>query len=292
MKSRFQLLDDQSYPQIFQFIETNLSQNQHDTIIEEENFMKMFDYLDIKNHLSFQLITENATSHNIVGVVLGGKRGNDAYISLILVKKELQNQGYGRVLLEKALSLMSQQECHCVSLEVVSDNLPAINLYSSEGFNITAEIMRLKNDHNSFYIHSIDQQYEVMKMDDYPFQPLYRSFLHKKNISWIQQFRTLFILLNHYNAELLFIKESDKIIGYMVLLRQNNILNIYDIALKKENPELLQYFLSQALEGETMVVIKTIGEDDWMYFSLIQAGFYVTKRQLYMERLLSTESNK
>ena len=73
--------------------------------------------------------------NTLVGFVINGLRDGYAYDSGTAIIPGYRGRGYARLLLEKALSLMNSQDVHTWVLEVLSDNIRAIALYTSMGFS-------------------------------------------------------------------------------------------------------------------------------------------------------------
>lgn len=62
-----------------------------------------------------------------------------AYLSKLIVKKEDRNEGIGTALLNFLLTLYKKKGYSYITLEVNKDNITAVNLYKSFGFEITEE---------------------------------------------------------------------------------------------------------------------------------------------------------
>lgn len=74
--------------------------------------------------------------NTLVGFVLNGVRGNYCYDSGTAIIPSYRGKGYARLLLEKTLDLLQTQDIAEWTLEVLTDNTKAINLYASIGFTI------------------------------------------------------------------------------------------------------------------------------------------------------------
>lgn len=59
---------------------------------------------------------------------------DEAEVLTIAIDKSLQNRGYGRQLLGKAMPYLVQRGVKKLFLEVASDNKPALTLYKAQGF--------------------------------------------------------------------------------------------------------------------------------------------------------------
>ncbi len=72
--------------------------------------------------------------NKLVGFVLNGVRDNYCYDSGTAIIPSYRGNGYAHILLEKTLSLLTDQDIHTWVLEVLTNNTKAINLYKSIGF--------------------------------------------------------------------------------------------------------------------------------------------------------------
>jgi ribosomal-protein-alanine N-acetyltransferase len=70
---------------------------------------------------------------------------DEAEILTIAIDKPLQNKGFGRQLIEKAMPFLQQRGVKKLFLEVASDNFPAITLYKAQSF---VKIATRKNYYN------------------------------------------------------------------------------------------------------------------------------------------------
>lgn len=59
---------------------------------------------------------------------------DECYIANIAVKSEYRKQGFGKSLVENALSVAKKKGCSFITLEVRVSNRPAISLYEKCGF--------------------------------------------------------------------------------------------------------------------------------------------------------------
>ena len=62
-----------------------------------------------------------------------------AYLSRIAVLKEFRGNGYGKMLLDSAVSLARKSGMRTIKLEVDNDNVLAISFYKKQGFIIEFE---------------------------------------------------------------------------------------------------------------------------------------------------------
>ncbi len=69
------------------------------------------------------------------GFCLVRRSDEEAEIITMAVKPEFQQQGVGYSMLRKAILLLSKTNCEQIFLEVASDNIAGIKLYSKAGFH-------------------------------------------------------------------------------------------------------------------------------------------------------------
>lgn len=64
---------------------------------------------------------------------------DECYITNVAVKKDFRKRGFGKALVENALTVAKEKGCAFISLEVRVSNLPAIALYEKCGFERVGE---------------------------------------------------------------------------------------------------------------------------------------------------------
>lgn len=70
----------------------------------------------------------------LVGFVLNGVRGTCCYDSGTAIIPDYRGKGYAHMLVDNTLSLLAKKGIHTWVLEVLTENIKAINLYRSIGF--------------------------------------------------------------------------------------------------------------------------------------------------------------
>ncbi len=115
-----------------------MGQDDLDLILDLE--LKLFSSPWTKENYHFEL-TQNPYAHYVVieeeGIkgYLGLWINDDAMqITTLGVDPQVQNQGFGKALLNYALQLASQQHVSVITLEVRVSNKKAIHLYEKAGF--------------------------------------------------------------------------------------------------------------------------------------------------------------
>lgn len=97
------------------FAETLRSQNSRIAVVEDGQRVLGFCKIDMTN-----------------------KRGK---IDYLVVLPELRRQGYGRALMDWAMSALRQQNAEQIEVKVVDGNDDAVRLYESYGFQVNAQIL-------------------------------------------------------------------------------------------------------------------------------------------------------
>jgi len=238
-------------------------------------------YLDIKNNTSFILYESSIP----VGVFFGAFRGKKAYIAGMVISEKYRSQGYGKVMLQKGMSLFSENDCKEIYLDVLEDNKNAIKLYQSEGFKIQKKVFNFVNEKNSFFTRE-KSDFIIEKKEGVLFQPLYRKF-HREERVWLKGLRSLISLLENENVEFYIFKKNSLICGYCIFKRENNILKIFDIILDDNYNNSLPGLLSHFLKGEKIVQINGFYEDEKLGLELMKNGFLTKINQIEMKKNLS-----
>lgn len=73
-------------------------------------------------------------AQQIIGTVIIGVALDEGEILQLWIKKELQQQGYGTVLIQHTIDLCKKSHLVDIFLEVRNDNINAISLYEKLGF--------------------------------------------------------------------------------------------------------------------------------------------------------------
>jgi len=80
----------------------------------------------------------DSRTRKVVGIIscFYYKEQRAGHIKLVAVKKEYQNKGIGKVLVQEILKRLSKMPCNYVSLDVNALNVSAIHIYKKLGFEI------------------------------------------------------------------------------------------------------------------------------------------------------------
>lgn len=121
--------------------------------IEEEGKLineNIANYIDkIITHATIVTIIENNVLNGFIAFYENDGNKNMAYLTMIAVRREKANLGYGRALLEISIKKISDKGFRNYGLEVRKDNINAIKLYESLGFKNKKEslgIMYMENE--------------------------------------------------------------------------------------------------------------------------------------------------
>ena len=282
MKQQFNFLSMQNISTFFQIFSSSALEGLQDYDIDLEKFMNYIKYFNIKEDTSFILL-ENSKP---IGLFLGAIRGKSAYIPAVVVTKDYRRQGYGRVLLQKGVSLLMENDCQTVRLEVLQTNTSAINLYNSEGFQIKKEIINYRIENNYFYTKNTIQNYKVINANAFTFHFLNKMF-HREKLPWQRGLSSILARIDDNECELFLIQKNDITCAYIVISRKNNCLQIHDIGLKENEYHLFAYFISSILKGEKIVQANSFYSKDPHCKLFEQNGFFIDKKQYEMKRKLS-----
>ena len=107
-----------------------------------DKFSKIFDELCTRDHFWIFKDDNNVECAMGSALRLKGRCNHTAEIRSIAIKKEFQNQGLGRKIMEKIIAHLKTTGYERLQLNAEADNPKAIHLYNTLGF---AEEGRLKN---------------------------------------------------------------------------------------------------------------------------------------------------
>jgi ribosomal protein S18 acetylase RimI-like enzyme len=245
-------------------------------------FINYINFLNIKEETSF-IFSDNDKN---VGLFLSSIKGKKAYIPAIIVLKKYRGQGYGKVLLQKGISLLLENNCNIVILEVLKINENAVKLYKDEKFKIKNEILSFRNESNSFYKKYLDNEYKITNPESYSFHILYKTF-HKQPQPWQKKLSLLLTKIRLNESSLYLIQDSNELTcGYFVISRKDNILEIDDIGLKEEAYSSFDCLITLLLKGEKIVQANSFYINDPLCEVFERNGFFIDNIQYEMERKL------
>ncbi len=108
---------------------------------------------DFDDFWNFEIFKEELANNNSMYLVLRYKNEivsfggikvilDEADIMNIVTKKDKRNQGFAKFLLNELITMVEEQNCKTITLEVDENNLPAIKLYKDFEFK---EVGKRKN---------------------------------------------------------------------------------------------------------------------------------------------------
>ena len=89
--------------------------------------------------------------NNIIGGVLGGFDGRRGWIHHLAIHPDYQQKGYGKMLLDKLISVFEEDKIVKLKLEILESNKEVINFYKHLGWDMRPELttmsLNLPRDH-------------------------------------------------------------------------------------------------------------------------------------------------
>jgi ribosomal protein S18 acetylase RimI-like enzyme len=243
-----------------------------------DDFIKYIEFLNIKKNVSFILRDENKD----IGIFLGAVKDTTGYISGLAVLTEYRREGYGRILLQKGLNLLSNY-CSTVKLEVIHDNYAAITLYKNEGFIISNEINNYRNENSSFYSKNTYCDYDIKIDNDFTYNFLYNQF-HKNSNPWQKDINILSSKIKGKKSDLYLIYKNGIISGFFVVSRKHNILLIEDIGINESEYHNFNYFITRLVKDEKIVQANGFFAEDHLCSVFEKSGFFIDFKQYEMEK--------
>jgi len=91
---------------------------------------------DIEKKMNFQpnLFFIGMLDGKVIGSIMVGYEGHRGWINYLAVKPENQRHGYGRKLVQKAISELKKIGCQKINLQVRTGNVKVIDFYKNMGF--------------------------------------------------------------------------------------------------------------------------------------------------------------
>lgn len=282
MEQKYIYLKNQNINLFFNIFTSLKNEGAFSYDINFEYFINYINFLNIKEETSFIFSDNNSN----IGLFLSTIKGKKAYIPAIIVLKKYRGQGYGKILLQKGISLLLENNCNIVILEVLKVNENALKLYRDEKFKIKNEIISYRNESNSFYKSHLNKEYKLINPDSYSFHVLYKAF-HKQPQPWQKKLSMILSKIRMNESSIYLIQNNDNLIcGYFVVSRKDNILEIDDIGLKEEVYSLFDSFVTLLVNGEKIVQANSFYTNDPLCKVFEQNGFFVDNIQYEMERKL------
>ncbi|MBP5706965.1 MAG: hypothetical protein J6W76_06740, partial [Spirochaetales bacterium] len=197
----------------------------------------------------------------------------------------------GQNMLSHGLALLQSHNVQTVSLDVLSNNTPAINLYCRNGFTQTGTIVTLRNETNSFYTES--KNITLKKTPSLLIMPTLRMFNRstsfRKDI--YRDCSYLSDLTDGNQAEFVTVLSNGKTIGYFIFNRKQNILRIHHYGFNSTNKNTVFEALSALIENSTIVQLQIPGDDQSQIDMFCNVGFYKDMLQTtYIKKISPLQS--
>jgi ribosomal protein S18 acetylase RimI-like enzyme len=278
MSQEFVFLSNDNIEYFYNIFSNSLINNYLNINMNLPDFVKYIEFLNIKKDVSFILKEDNKN----IGIFLSTVKNNIGYVSGIAVLNEHRRFGYGRILLQKGINLLSNY-CTSVKLEVIQDNLAAVTLYKNEGFFISNEINNYRNENSSFYSKNNYCGYYLNKDNNFTFNFLYKQF-HKNTLPWQKDINILLSKIKEKMCDLYLIYKNDSISGFIIVSRRNNILLLEDIGLNINEYPNFNYFITALICEEKIVQANGFYSDNPLCKVFEKSGFFIDFKQYEMEK--------
>ena len=109
---------------------------------------------DIQRKLEFQpeLFFVALLDGKLIGSVMAGYEGHRGWLNYLAVLPNHQNKGYGRKLVERAITELEKLGCLKLNVQIRESNISAVRFYERLGFrddHVVSLGLRLRQKHNS-----------------------------------------------------------------------------------------------------------------------------------------------
>ena len=109
---------------------------------------------DIQKKLEFQpeLFFIALLDGKLIGSVMAGYEGHRGWLNYLAVLPNHQNKGYGRKLVERAITELEKLGCLKLNVQIRESNISAVRFYERLGFrddHVVSLGLRLRQKHNS-----------------------------------------------------------------------------------------------------------------------------------------------
>jgi ribosomal protein S18 acetylase RimI-like enzyme len=277
MEYKFKFMTNQNSSKIIDLL-SKVKEHDDSNDINAGSYETIKQIIGIRDDASFILNDEKTD----IGFLLGAYRGKEAYISNMYIFKEFRNRGYGRIMLQKGISIFHEKNCSEIRLEAIHDNIKAINLYKSEVYKTGKEILYLQNDKKP--LSREKGKFILEKSDGFAFQPLFR-FFHKSKRPWAKELRSLMTIIENNIGALYLLKSNAEIEGYMIISENRLFTIIHDMHFKDWSLLNTDNIFQQFFKGKT-VKIESLYGDDPSLITIKKNGFYPNIKQVEMKKTL------
>ncbi|HEY62945.1 MAG TPA: GNAT family N-acetyltransferase [Caldilineae bacterium] len=216
-----------------------------------------------------------------IGVGLLGIRGNRAWIGGLAVAPEWRRRGVGRAILNSLIQAAREREATSVTLEVLTENEPAISLYRSTGFHIHRELLSWERGPEVGALPPPASRAVPAKATE-----LVSNFdaWHAEPPCWQRELRSLRPHLHRMDGWGLF--EGSQLVAYALTFEQGNQLTLVDVGISPfADAHITARALLQSLQllhAECLLTLRNIPAGDPLNHTLAALGFQVDRRQYEM----------
>lgn len=221
----------------------------------------------IQNDIDLEASKVAWVGGELVGVGLLGRRDTRGWIGGLGVASEHRRQGIGRQLMQALLSTAQEIGLTQVQLEVIDDNVAAINLYRDLGFEIT----RLLHVLQCVQLPQVDVTVPVKSTTVEQALPYYDA-LHTVPNPWQRQRPALESLAPHLKAWLA--GERDEPDAYAIGRSAGRGISLMDVGMREGEGATLRALLAyiQRQQPGAPVQLANLPEDDpaWPVMSTLR----------------------
>jgi GNAT superfamily N-acetyltransferase len=226
-----------------------------------------------------------------IGIVLNGLRKTKtgkiiAWNGGTAVVPEYRHQGIGRMLIEASIAMYKKENVHIATLEALSQNKKAIQLYEKMGYQIVDELLILEKKEVKTYCIA-EKLLSTYSGEVKSAEELAAVHFYPDIVPWQTDFRSV------KNGEVLFIYQNHSLLGYVLFKRSCNELGkVEDVTIfqcetadvedKQDIIDFAFYVLTKNYKGANFKIINLRKSNDHFVSTLENAGFHLFAKQVFM----------
>jgi GNAT superfamily N-acetyltransferase len=255
--------------------------------------------MDMKQLLSRMDIQNLSPEHSFlafdeqkpIGIVLNGLRKTKtgkiiAWNGGTAVVPEYRHQGIGRMLIEASIAMYKKENVHIATLEALSQNKKAIQLYEKMGYQIVDELLLLEKKEVETYCIT-EKLLSTYSGEVKSAEELAAVHFYPDIVPWQTDFRSV------KNGEALFIYQNHLLLGYVLFKRSFNELGkVEDVTIfqcetadvedKQDIIHFAFYVLTKNYKGANFKIINLPKSNYHFLSTLENADFHLFARQVFM----------
>jgi GNAT superfamily N-acetyltransferase len=264
----------------FQGYDVNVSMNM-------KQFLSRMDIQNLSPEHSFIAFDEQKP----IGIVLNGLRKTKAgkimaWNGGTAVAPEYRHQGIGRMLIEASIAMYKKENVHVATLEALSQNKKAIQLYEKMGYQIVDELLLLEKKEVKAYCIN-EKLLSTYSTETNLAEELAAVHFYPDIVPWQTDFRSV------KNGEVLFIYQNHSLLGYVLFKRSCNELGkVEDVTIfqcetadvedKQDIIDFAFYVLTKNYKGANFKIINLPKSNDHFVSTLENADFHLFAKQVFM----------